>query len=96
MPTFATFSPELPIDAPAAVLPVFHQGPGHYHTPSGLALGGPNTGSSWGIIMEPRRECRKGRHYLGITLPKPLVFIAKKHSCILMNPLDYFTDVLQT
>ena len=27
---------------------------------------------SWGIIREPRRECRKDRHYLVITLPTPL------------------------
>ncbi len=26
---------------------------------------------SWDIIREPRRDCRKGRHYLTIILRKP-------------------------
>ena len=29
---------------------------------------------SWGIIRERGRECRKGRHYLAIRLPSPLMF----------------------
>ncbi len=33
---------------------------------------------SWGIIGEPRRQCRKGRHYLAITLPIPFTI----HGCI--------------
>ncbi len=86
MPTFATFSPRLPNNAPATVLPVFEPArvgplgvwsPSYNlvtdHTPSVPTLGGPNTGSTAAVALlgYPGEIVAKVGTILPNTLPTP-------------------------